>query len=225
MKKISLALAIALLISSVFASIIIINASGTPVISVSNVSAEPGETVTADISIKNNPGILGMTLKVTFDEDILSLTSVVSGDAVSALTFTPPKNLVSGCKLPFDALEINDSDVKDGTIATLTFTVSENASSGEKSEISISYDNGAIIDNDLNALEIPTSSGSVEIVSNAIIGDITGDGIINARDTLSLKRYMTGSLSTDNIKAFDITGDGTINSRDTLKLKIIIIKN
>lgn len=224
MKRISLILALVLLISSAVASVSYIYAGGSPVISVSNISADPGETVTADISIKNNPGILGMTLKVTFDEDILTLTSVTSGDAMSALTFTPPKNLVSGCKLPFDALEIDQSDIKDGIIATLTFTVSETASAGEKASISISYDDGAIIDNDLNTLEIETVSGSVEIAGNSVFGDVSGDGKVNSRDTLALKRFVAGKSDENDTSKFDLTGDGVVNARDTLKLKLLIVK-
>lgn len=60
-----------------------------PTITVDSTTAKAGTSVTVDVSVKDNPGILGMTLNVKYD-DGLTLTTGQSGDAFSALTMTKP---------------------------------------------------------------------------------------------------------------------------------------
>ena len=137
------------------------DSTSNSVIIAETVSAQPGDTVAVDLTIENNPGILGMTLKVTYDESKATLTGVANGDTLSYMTFTTPKNLSSGCQLPWDAIDVPVDGVKDGVIATLTFQVSENVAEGEEIEIGISYDAGAVIDNDLNPLNIGIKNGKI----------------------------------------------------------------
>lgn len=54
--------------------------TGNATISVESVSAAPGATVDVQISIKDNPGILGARLSVAFD-DGLTLVGASNGDA------------------------------------------------------------------------------------------------------------------------------------------------
>ena len=224
MKKIlSTLILLSLLISSL---IIVSTVSGAnnAVLAVGSIEATAGETVTVDITIENNPGILGMTLKVTYDESILTLTAVKRGDAMSALTFTPPKNLSSGCMLPFDALEIYDEDIKDGTVATLTFAVAENADAGSTGKIYLSYNDGAIIDNDLNVLDIDLREGSVTVKSSVVPGDVNGDGRVTAKDCIMLKAYIAGESNgyEIDIKIADTDKNGRLNAKDVLFMKKLI---
>ncbi len=54
-----------------------------------------------------------------------------------------------------------------------------------------------------------------------LIGDVTDDNRINARDLLRIKNYIVGN--TDSVsKAADANGDGKINARDTLKIRKIV---
>lgn len=59
-------------------------------------------------------------------------------------------------------------------------------------------------------------------------GDIDGDGIISSRDLLSMKKYLTGSYSDEqlaklDLDAADADGDGTVSARDLLKLKRMLL--
>lgn len=183
------------------------------------VYAQAGNAVTVNLSIENNPGILGMTLKVKYDETKVTLTSVENGDTLSYMTFTTPKNLASGCQLPWDAEDIPADEVKDGVIATLTFEISENVAENEEIEIALSYDNGAIIDGDMTPLSISTVNGKISIISY-IPGDANGDGLVNTTDVVYIRRYVAGGYGiTINEAAADVNNDGLINTTDAVYIR------
>ena len=53
-----------------------------------------------------------------------------------------------------------------------------------------------------------------------VIGDVNGDGKVNSRDNLALKKYLAGE-NEDEVLEFnaDLNGDGRINSTDMMLLK------
>ena len=59
-----------------------------------------------------------------------------------------------------------------------------------------------------------------------LLGDVNGDGNINVRDLLFLKKYIAGVISIDDIAAdlADINGDGEIGAKDSMALKQILVK-
>ena len=61
----------------------------TAIISVEGKNAIPGSTVSVNVSIKDNPGILGSVLRVEYDSK-LTLTDAKSGEAFSTLVMTKP---------------------------------------------------------------------------------------------------------------------------------------
>ncbi len=192
------------------------------VITVESTYAMPGETVSVDITIAKNPGILGMTLKLTYDESVATLTKVENGEALYAMTFTPPKDLKSGCNLPWDAEDVALEDIKDGVIATLTFKISENAVPNDLMNISLSYINGAIIDKDMNPLKITTVSGCVSIL-NYKPGDLNDNGIVDTTDVVLLRRYIAGGYGvTVNEAAADVNDDGVLNTTDVVYIRRFI---
>ena len=134
----------------------------SPTFIVENVSAQKGETVTVAVNVKNNPGILAMTLSLAYDESAMTLVSASNGEALAALTMTASRNLTSGCKFGWDGVEISDGDIADGEILVLTFQVKNNAVAGEY-DIEISYNAGDIMDNNLNTLSFNIENGTVTV--------------------------------------------------------------
>lgn len=131
-------------------------------ITIDNVTAKAGDTFDVSVSIKNNPGILGMTLRLTYDEDVMTLTKVTKGDALNELTtFVAPKDLHSGCQFPWAAEQVNPEDVTNGDILILTFSISE-AANGNYA-VSLTYDKGAIIDNDLVPVPVIIKNGVITV--------------------------------------------------------------
>lgn len=135
-----------------------------PAIFVNSVTASPKDTeVEVVVSVINNPGILGMTLAISYDEDAMTLVDAKNGDAVSdVLTLTKAKVLKNGCKFVWDGQEISPQEIKDGTLLTLTFDISDSTADGVY-KIGFSYEEGDIIDDDLLPLSIRVKNGNITI--------------------------------------------------------------
>lgn len=193
--------------------------SSDGVVTAGTAYATPGTTVSIDLEIRNNPGILGMTLKVEYDESKAILTGVENGTALSYMTFTTPKALGSGCQLPWDAEEVDAESLVDGVIATLTFQILETVNENTSIDICLSYDAGAIIDENMNPLSITLENGKVQVISYTP-GDVNEDGLINSTDVVYLRRYIAGGYGvTINEAAADVNDDGLINTTDAVYIR------
>lgn len=218
----ALLVAVMLLTSLPLSAISALAATGSePKISVNDTYAASGAEVSVDVVIENNPGILGMTLKLEYDDEFATLVSVVNGEALSGMTFTAPKSLQSGCNLQWDAEFVDEEDIMDGVIATLTFEISEEAPSNEGIAVSLSYDNGAIIDNDLNSVNVSLTDGTIKILDYTP-GDLNGDGTINSTDVVYLRRYIAGYDIAIKEAAGDVNDDGLLNSTDVVFIRRFI---
>ena len=90
----------------------------------------------------------------------MTLVKITKGDALSEMTFTEPKTLTSGCRLPWDAEEVSPEEATNGTMVILTFEISENASAGE---YKISLTNSDVVDNDLHPVVMQIIDGKITI--------------------------------------------------------------
>lgn len=219
-KLLSVFLAL-LMMLTVFPASMIANAANATTVTVESVNAVPGSNVEVNINVKNNPGILAANFTVTYDKG-LTLIDSKSGDAFSALSMTKPENYNSPCKFGWDALEIADEDIKDGTILTLTFSVDKNVSANSKLNVKLSYQNGNIIDSDLNDIPVTINNGSVTII-DYIPGDINGDGTIDLKDVTLVRRLVTGYGVTANKLAADVNGDGEITMKDVVLIRRYVV--
>lgn len=57
--------------------------------------------------------------------------------------------------------------------------------------------------------------------SEATLGDVTGDGIVDAADAVMIQRYDAGliNLSVNQLQAADVTGDGTVDAADAVRIQ------
>lgn len=181
-------------------------------------TAKPGATVDVTVDVKDNPGILGATVSLKYDEG-LTLTDATAGDAFSSLVLTKPGKIQSPCKFVWDGQEITADDIKDGTILKLSFKVSDTAKSGESYKISVSCDAGDMVDADLNAVDVKTEDGEIGI-SAFTPGDLNEDNKINSTDVIMMRRQIAGGYEqTINEKACDVNEDGRINSADVILVR------
>lgn len=187
-------------------------------LSVQSQTAKPGATVDVTVDVKDNPGILGATVSLKYDEG-LTLTDATAGDAFSSLVLTKPGKMQSPCKFVWDGQEITADDIKDGTILKLSFKVSDTAKSGESYKISVSCDAGDMVDADLNAVDVKTEDGEIGI-SAFTPGDLNEDNKINSTDVIMMRRQIAGGYEqTINEKACDVNEDGRINSADVILVR------
>lgn len=135
----------------------------TPVVTIDSVTAGPGEEVQVAVKVKNNPGILGMTLSLYYDESKCTLESATIGSAVeNVLNLTTSKSLGNGVRFVWDGIEITTEDVKNGDILLLKFKINKNAQEG-KTHLTLKCFDGDVIDNDLNNIPLIVENGYINI--------------------------------------------------------------
>ena len=193
-------------------------AATNPTISVESVTDAPGGTANVAVKITGNPGILGATLKFTYDNG-LTLTGAIAGDAFSALAMTKPGKFTSPCNFVWDGMDLEPSDIKDGTILTLQFVIDENAQSGDEYNVKVSYDDGDILDSNMNAVDVQLKNGTVSVV-DYVPGDLNGDKKVNSGDIIMLRRHIAGNYEqTINESAANVNGDDKINAGDIIAIR------
>ncbi|MBR4911019.1 MAG: hypothetical protein IKZ47_06845 [Clostridia bacterium] len=145
MKKIlAVLLAVAMVATLAVSSVMTASAGNEPQIVVSEATATKGATTDITISLKNNPGVASIKVKVNFPSD-LTLDKVTFNKALNTTDSegTPtsqtskPKVMTSPATLNW----VSNSQNVEGDIvyATLQFTVSAEATEGDK-EISLTAD-------------------------------------------------------------------------------------
>ena len=82
MKQIKTIFATVVTLILLLATIMTINAEGTPTIEVGSATAKPGDTVEIPVTFKSNPGISAYTLAFTYDPEVLTLEDVKSADDI-----------------------------------------------------------------------------------------------------------------------------------------------
>lgn len=186
-----------------------------PTILVESTAAASGSKVNVSVNIKNNPGIAGAKLTLTYS-DKLSLINAAPGDTFSELDYTAPDSLKNNCKFNWDSLDAEVTE--DGVLLVLTFLISDSAASNEELNIDISYGKDDIYDKELNSLNFDVVNGGIRVV-NYTPGDVNNDGIINGKDVTAIRRYNAGSSVSINLEAADVNDDGVINGKDVTLIR------
>lgn len=107
------------------------------------------DAVWVTIEVRNNPGILGMTLQIKYDEKLVLLQDAKAGEAVKDyLTLTKDKKLNSGSKFLFDGVELPDKINKKGVILKLKFKINQ-ISTFDKALIEINTAKGDVVNGKL----------------------------------------------------------------------------
>ena len=246
-------------------------AAGDPAVSLSKVKAAPGDDISVDIVLSDNPGISTCTFGVEYDSNVLTLNSVRAAAAVGG-SFVFEKR----------GVWFSESDTSySGTFFTLDFTVAKDAATGVY-PVTVVCDDGDIsnsAEEDVSFRIIPGSvtvssgstytltiggtvteyaagetvnisaetfytanhlyyrftgwSGDTDVLSDAaqaeasftmpekdivlekeylVIGDVNGDGSVNAIDLNLMRRAMVGLYH--KTAGMDINKDDNLNSID-----------
>lgn len=93
--------------------------------------SEDGTSFTVDLVVKDNPGIIAMTAKVSYDSKVFKLKSAKNGEIFESI-FMPSQTLAVN---PYQIIWMDataSEDIKtNGVLATYTFEVLSNAAFGE----------------------------------------------------------------------------------------------
>ncbi len=142
----------------------------------------------------------------TFEWDAYEAACPVAGLGNGGICFCDEFTLAAGAYMYVDNIELNW--IGDWT---------------DVGEVFIGYENGATCEeSDLNlgAMETepaePTATGSPDVV----IGDANGDGTVNMKDVLALRKIIAGLAVESYVEAAaDVTADGLVNMKDVLQLR------
>ena len=190
-------------------------------ITVEDVTAIPGSTVDVKVTISKNPGILGAIFSLSYD-DGLTLTNVTEGDVFSSLSLTKPGKFKSPCQFTWDGMEIDEHDLRDGTIITFTFAVSKDVKAGDKCNINLSCNEGDFVDGNLNPVNITFNNAKVSVIDYTP-GDVNGDKNVNTMDVILIRRFLAGGYDvTINNDAADVNADTNINTIDIILIRRFI---
>lgn len=190
----------------------------TTVISVESKWASVGSTVSVPVMITGNPGLLGASMELSYDEG-LTLLSVEQGDAWSYMTMTNPGVFASPCNFLWDAQDVPADVVQDGTIMTLVFRIEEDVAANSALKVSLSYHEGDVFDGNMESVALTLNDGKITVIDYTP-GDVNGDGTINARDVVFVRRYITGGYNVSiTPAAADVNADGRINARDVVMIR------
>ena len=135
-----------------------------PVIYAESVTVDKGaDTVTVNICVRNNPGIMGAVLKISVDDKVFAFAQS-KNTQYPGLTLTASGSGTPASPYPgvLDALALSDADKQDGTLFTVTFKVKDTAAAGQF-DVKLSYDKGAIFDEDYNDPKVVLENGTITI--------------------------------------------------------------
>jgi len=188
-----------------------------PWIVVDTKNAVIGSTVTVKIGLTNNLGVTSMRINVAYDSALLTLAEVKYNTAMGGQTVLPENiEALNGNVVLYWADGFANYE-GDDVFATLTFKVSDNAVVDTTTTIAVTYDAEDIYDADESNVTFFCEDGVITFI-DYIPGDISGDGILNSKDTTRLMRYLAGWDVEINEAALDVNGDGVVNTKDTTRL-------
>ena len=163
MKRILSIVFIACFIIGIFCSTPTVSAADIKqgIVEVSTVEGITGEEVVVPVSIKENPGIMAVTISITYDPAALEYFSYYYGNVFNDYTVAahPDRKLVRVviCE--------TRNKKKDGKIISLRFKVKKDAKA-ELSPITVEYSRGDFCNWDLDKILPEVVSGGVEVAFN-----------------------------------------------------------
>ena len=136
----------------------VIAATGTAV-EMASVQGCIGTTVRVDVTIRNNPGVVGAELKGTYDAELLEFVGVENGQLLPEMLA-----VIENGGIYISWSEIQDNIVGDGVIATLIFAIKDTASVGDVAAIEIA--SFLAHDTQMQDVEFNTADGSVTVADH-----------------------------------------------------------
>ena len=134
MKKVfSMLLAVAVIVSLCLVSMATVFADGDPTLTIASgaASAKPGDTVNVAIGIANNPGIISLRIKITYDESALQLLEDIQDTELLKTLTTPSPDIASPYILRWADALATENNTANGDVVKLSFKVKDGAMGGQ----------------------------------------------------------------------------------------------
>ncbi len=171
-----------------------------------------GNKLTLKLVLKNNPGINTLVAGLAYDGEALTIDTVTNGDVFSAAnngSMFDVNTANNPLILYFDENGVGNITAN-GTVVTIVFTVNQ-TKDDYGFILTVDNDNTFACGEGIVPVDVEFGPCTVS-EKNFVVGDINGDGKINAIDGNLCRRVILG---TDEFNpAADINGDGKVNAID-----------
>ncbi len=158
-----------------------------PTLEVATVQAQNGDTVDVAVKLVNNPGIASINIDVSFPKD-LTLKSITYNNAGLGGMSQQPQTMNSPVTLNwFNGAADTNGDM---LFATLNFTVSEEATAGDK-VIDITYDPDNLYNIAEESIAFAITKGNVQVT----LKPVAAQGVSLNKESVSLKEGEYETLS------------------------------
>lgn len=204
-----------------FSGVLPVKANGSTMLTASEVKTEKGNTVEVAFHLEENAGIWGLKFKVGYDHSVLTLTSVKNGSIFSDEEITLPESLDKE-QFVFLACSNQTKNInKNGTIATLKFTVAKDA---ELKSYPITVSVTQAINASGKDIGVKTKEGSIDVVRPVYSGE-ESNGIANADDERKdiEKEIEKDMKSQESVKEEKTSGSQTEKSKSKTGIVVIIL--
>lgn len=161
-KAVSILLSIIILSSCL---IISTNAAGNATLTMGSASGKAGDTVSLDIELTGNPGLIAIYINVSYDSNKLKLNNVKNGTVFddSNAVFGNNLSMVPYTMYWYDGTTHTNIE-KNGVLGTVDFVIPENAPAGEI-DVSLTYSQPSTFNVGLNDVPLNVVSGKVIVES------------------------------------------------------------
>lgn len=166
-------------------------AAGNGSISMGSASGNRGDTVTLSVNLNSNPGLVTMSIRVSYDTSVLQLTNVSN----PGLLVGAQLNTSYGSPYTISWVDgaTTTNNTKTGTIATFTFKILDNAKIGD-STVSLQFVDS--YDTDYNENSFSATSGKVTVTCKHSYGSWTKVNDTTHKRTCSIcQKYETANHS------------------------------
>lgn len=187
----------------------------------SSAAGAVGDYVDITVSMKNNPGISGISFELGFDKVYFEPVSITASGAAVTPVFS---NLTGNGDISkmdsITAVWSNASNVTKSSsdLFTVRFKIKENAYMGDY-PITLA---GMVVNELFEDVEYCVRQGSISVMNGleVLYGDIYTDGSIDIKDAVKLAQFLSEKiqLNTYETLASDVKKDSQIDVRDAIKL-------
>ncbi len=139
--------------------------SREPAITVQSVTVDKGASeVSVVVSLRNDPGIMNMTLDMQVDDSVFGFKSATKGVALpdASLTVPGPMTTASPYRFILDAISVTDGNQVDGALFTIVLSIKDTTVTGSY-DISFTYEDGDIIDENFVPVDVLIENGVIKI--------------------------------------------------------------
>jgi len=177
----------------------------------SSVSGKPGDTVTLDITVADNPGLSSLKFNVAYADELI-LQDVELGSGFGPYLTVPPNY---SNPLTVTLISPYEDCSAEGVIAKLTFLIADTAAAGEY-DVDITYIQKETYNSNFEDVAVSVTNGSVTVEKEPLPDgmSLTAESVIASRgETVDVDITIAGNSGLSSLK-FDIEYDSDLTLTD-----------